>query len=57
MDWYTNDTYDKLVTGEIKDQWEKASEALKNGEITVSTAIGATQEEIDAKKAEAAPYQ
>lgn len=54
--WYTNDTFDEIFTDEMKAQWDGASQALKSGDVVVSTAIGATQEEIDAKKAEAAPY-
>lgn len=55
--WYTNETFDEIFSDELRTQFDEATKALAEGTIEVSTAIGATQEEIDAKLKEAAPFE
>lgn len=52
-----NEYYEKLVPEDIKEAYNEVAEKLAAGEIEVSTSIGATAEEIEAKKAEASPFK
>ena len=51
-----NEYFEKEVPQDVKDQYYAITEKLAAGEIKVGTAIGASQEEIDQYKAEAAPF-
>lgn len=53
---YTNDKYEALFTDEMKAQYQKACDDLRDGKITVGTSIGASQAEIDAYKEQAKPF-
>ncbi len=51
-----NEYFQQEVPEDVKTKYKEITEKLASGEITVGTAIGATQEEIDAFKTKAAPY-
>lgn len=51
-----NEYFEKEVPQSVKDKYQEITDKLAAGEIKVGTAIGATQEEIDQYKAEAAPF-
>lgn len=56
INMYPNKTFEALFTGEAGETWQKVCDELAAGKIEVGTAIGATQEEIDAYKEQAKPF-
>ncbi len=53
---YENDTFRELFTDEMIARYDEVCDELAAGKIEVGTAIGATQEEIDAYKEQAKPF-
>lgn len=51
-----NEYYDKLVPDSVKAEYQEILSKLLEGGIEIGTAIGATQEQIDAYKEQAKPF-
>lgn len=56
INMYESETFYKLFEGEAGEEYQRICDELAAGNIEVGTAIGATQEEIEAYKEQAKPF-